>query len=335
MKMNKKHFFSIVIPVYNRPHEIDELINSLMKQTYKNFEIIVVEDGSRISCHNIVKQYEDFPELHYFYKENTGPGDTRNYGARKAHGDYIIFFDSDCIIPASYFEELNKQLQSYPVDAFGGPDMSHPSFTPIQKAISYSMTAFLTTGGIRGAKSKITTFYPRSFNMGVKPSVFKTIGGFSQMRFGEDLDFSMRLVKYGYSTKLFNSVAVFHKRRTDFKKFFKQVYNSGIARINLQLLHPGSLKIIHAFPSLFSFSVIAFVFLSFFYFIFIFPVLLYIVLVFFDSLIKEKSMLVALASVISAFIQHFAYGTGFIKALISVMLMKKKLRHAFVNNLYD
>lgn len=236
--------FSVIIPVYNRPEEVDELLESLTVQSEKSFEIIIVEDGSQVKSEHIVQKYADTLHLRYIEKPNSGPGLSRNVGATHASGDYLIFFDSDCIIPPNYFRLISDFLQKNPVDAFGGPDNALPTFTTVQKAINYSMTAFFTTGGIRGKKKAMDKFYPRSFNLGVSKKAFEAIGGYGTMRFGEDIDFSLRLIKHGFTTALIPEAFVYHKRRTDFKKFFKQVYNSGIARINLQINHPGSMKAI-------------------------------------------------------------------------------------------
>ena len=225
--------YSVIIPVYNRPDEVDELLQSLTEQSFKDFEVVIVEDGSSIPCKEVVGTYQDKLDIHYYNKPNSGPGQTRNYGAERSAGEYLIILDSDCILPAGYLAAIEKELQASPADAFGGPDRAHESFTDIQKAINYSMTSFFTTGGIRGGKKKMDKFYPRSFNMGVKRDVYAALGGFSKMRFGEDIDFSIRIFKGGYRCRLFPDAWVYHKRRTDLKKFFKQVHNSGIARINL------------------------------------------------------------------------------------------------------
>jgi glycosyltransferase involved in cell wall biosynthesis len=237
--------FSVIIPVYNRPDELKELLESLRIQTYKNFEVIVVEDGSDLKSDKVVEQYQQDLEIKYFFKSNSGPGQSRNYGSERAGGDYHVFFDSDCIIPKRYFEVVNERLEKEPVDAYGGPDMAHPDFTPIQKSINYSMTSFFTTGGIRGGMKDQKKFHPRSFNMGFTQKVFDQTNGFSKMRFGEDVDMSLRIIENGFSTTLIKEAAVYHKRRVDFRKFFKQVYNSGIARINLYKRHPNSLKLVH------------------------------------------------------------------------------------------
>ena len=225
--------YSIIVPVYNRPDEIGELLESLCSQTETDFEVIVVEDGSQIPCKDVCEKFASILDLHYYNKGNSGPGMSRNYGAERSAGDYIIVLDSDVVLPDGYLAAINRELNQHPVDAFGGPDASHPSFTAIQKAISYSMTSFFTTGGIRGGKAKLDKFYPRSFNMGIRREVYAHLNGFAKMRFGEDIDFSYRIVEAGYSTRLFPEAWVWHKRRTDFRKFFRQVYNSGIARINL------------------------------------------------------------------------------------------------------
>ena len=256
--------YSFIIPVYNRPDEVDELLGSLTLQTVCDFEVIVVEDGSTVSCKEIVDKYAECLLIHYYNKENSGPGQTRNYGVDKASGEYMIILDSDCILPENYLAAVDAALQQEDVDAFGGPDRAHDSFSDVQKAINYAMTSFFTTGGIRGGKKKLDKFYPRSFNMGVRKEVYQALGGFSKMRFGEDIDFSIRIFKGGYTCRLFPDAWVWHKRRTDLKKFFKQVHNSGIARINLYKKYPESLKLVHILPALFTLGVVFLLFLSLF-----------------------------------------------------------------------
>ncbi len=244
--------YSIVIPVYNRPDEVDELLSSLLSQSFQDFEVIVVEDGSKITCREVCDKYTGKLCLSYFMKPNSGPGQSRNYGAERANGEYLLILDSDVVLPKDYLQAIEDELNTLPCEAFGGPDASHPSFTPVQKAISYSMTSFFTTGGIRGGKAKLDKFYPRSFNMGIRRDVYQTLGGFSKMRFGEDIDFSYRICEAGYKPRLFPQAWVWHKRRTDFRKFFRQVFNSGIARINLEKRHPGTMKLVHMLPMVFT-----------------------------------------------------------------------------------
>lgn len=255
---------SLIIPVYNRPNEVDELLDSLTKQTRTDFEVIIVEDGSKETCKHIVDTYTDKLTVYYYFIPNGGPGNARNYGAAKNNSDYLIVLDSDCILPPDYINAVNKELQETNADAFGGPDKASDSFTDIQKAINYSMTSFFTTGGIRGGKKKMDKFYPRSFNMGIRRSSYEALNGFSAMRFGEDIDFSIRLYKGGYKVCLFPSAWVFHKRRTDWRKFFRQVYNSGIARISLYKKYPDSLKIVHLLPAVFTLGTLFFLIGAFF-----------------------------------------------------------------------
>ncbi len=330
-------YYSLVIPVYNRPNEIDELLESLTLQTFKNFEVIVVEDGSAIPCDEIIQKYNSQLNIKYYSKENTGPGLTRNYGVERATGEYVIIFDSDCIIPPNYMEIVDSNLKKEAVDAFGGPDRAHPSFSKLQKAINYSMTSFFTTGGIRGGKKQLDKYYPRSFNMGVKKDVYQATGGFSKMRFGEDIDFSLRLVKANYNVKLFIDAWVYHKRRVDLKKFYKQVFNSGIARINLLKRHPGSMKLVHILPASFTIISILLIILSLFssncYYIF--PLLLYCVMVFIDATIKEKSVEIGFLAIVTSFIQLFAYGLGFINAFWKRYILKQAEFGAYEKTLYD
>lgn len=249
--------YSIIVPVFNRPDEVDELLASLVGQTLKDFEVIIVEDGSERPCKDVCDKYADKIDIRYFMKDNSGPGQSRNYGAERAAGEYLIVLDSDVVLPEGYLKAVDDELQREPADAFGGPDCAHDSFTETQKAISYSMTSFFTTGGIRGGKKKLDKFYPRSFNMGIRRDVYMRLGGFSKMRFGEDIDFSIRIFKAGCRCRLFPEAWVWHKRRTDMRKFFRQVYNSGIARINLYKKYPESLKLVHLLPMVFTVGVIA------------------------------------------------------------------------------
>ena len=248
--------YSFIIPVYNRPDEVDELLDSLTRQECRDFEVVVVEDGSAVPCRDVCDRYADRLDLHYYNKENSGPGQSRNYGAERAQGEYLIVLDSDVVLPPGYLSAVDAELAERDCDAFGGPDSAHPSFTPVQKAISYSMTSFFTTGGIRGGKKKLDKFYPRSFNMGIRRDVYERLGGFSRMRFGEDIDFSIRIFKAGCRCRLFPAAWVWHKRRTDFRKFWRQVYNSGIARINLYKKYPESLKLVHLLPMVFTVGVV-------------------------------------------------------------------------------
>jgi glycosyltransferase involved in cell wall biosynthesis len=329
-------YFSIVIPLYNRPEELDELLASLCEQSYKEFEVIVVEDGSTQKGDHIVERYRDRLAITYLEKDNSGPGLSRNAGAAKASGDYLIFFDSDCIIPRHYVAEVSAFLEKEPVDAYGGPDAALPTFTTVQKAINYAMTSFLTTGGIRGGKRSMEKFHPRSFNLGVSREAFNRLGGYGTMRFGEDIDFSLRLMKAGFRTALIPGAYVYHKRRSTFRQFFKQVYNSGIARINLHLLHPGSLRVVHLLPALFVVVMVLILPAA----IFIHPALLllpllYSLALFLDSLRINHSVKVALQSIAAGWIQLTGYGSGFIAAVWRRLILKKEAFSAFEKKFYD
>jgi len=329
--------FSVIIPIYNRPDEIVELLDSLTLQSHKDdIEVILVEDGSERPCEEEIKCYFKELNLKYVVQENGGPGSARNRGAEEATGEYLIFFDSDCIIPADYFKIVNAHLPEEGLGMFGGPDKEHSFFTPIQKAISYSMTSFLTTGGIRGSKEKMDRFYPRSFNMGIKREVFKKLNGFSDMRFGEDLDLSMRAFEKDISVGLIREASVYHKRRTNFKAFFKQVFNSGVARINLTLKHKNTLKPVHFLPAAFTIGypllLIAGLAIhpAFLYLFFVFPVIIFV-----ESLLKMKSIAVAVLSIVASTIQLFGYGSGFIYAFWKRIILKKGAFSSFVKNFYD
>ena len=326
--------YSIIVPVYNRPDEVDELLQSLCEQTVKDFEVLIVEDGSVKPCKDVCDKYASILDLHYYAKENSGPGQSRNYGAERANGEYVIILDSDVVLPASYLQAVEDELKQNPCEAFGGPDATHPSFTPIQKAISYSMTSFFTTGGIRGGKAKLDKFYPRSFNMGIRRDVYLQLGGFTKMRFGEDIDFSYRIVEAGYMPRLFPEAWVWHKRRTDFRKFFRQVYNSGIARINLEKRHPGTMKLVHLLPTVFTLGVIGLLLITLFWPLSCVPIILYSLLLCIDSSIKNKSLWVGLLSIPAAFVQLMGYGFGFIESWWKRCVLKQDEFTAFEKNFY-
>lgn len=327
--------YSIVIPVYNRPDELEELLQSLTTQRFHEFEVIVVEDGSSLPANQVCAHYTTNLNLLYLTKPNSGPGPSRNYGAERATGDYVIVLDSDCILPEGWLEAIEDGLQKTHADAFGGPDRAHPDFSPIQKAINYSMTSFFTTGGIRGGKKRADKFYPRSFNMGVRRTVWNTLQGFAPMRFGEDIDFSIRLYQSGYHVRLFPTAWVWHKRRANFRQFFKQVHNSGIARINLYKKYPSSLKIVHTLPALFTIGLTGSLLLSVWHWWFLLPVALYILLLFCDALYCTHNLKVAALSVIAAFIQLTGYGTGFLSAFYRRILRHDKAFSRFEKTFYD
>jgi glycosyltransferase involved in cell wall biosynthesis len=327
---------SFIIPVYNRPREVEELLESMVQQTEQGFEVVIVEDGSGVSSEAICKKYQNQLNLSYFFKNNSGPGLSRNYGSERASGDYLIFLDSDCILPPDYFKIVYRTLKEHYIDAFGGPDNAHADFSVLQKAINYSMTSFLTTGGIRGVNERLEKFHPRSFNMGYSKDVFQKTKGFSPMRFGEDIDMSIRIIECGFKTRLIKEAFVYHKRRTSLKQFFKQVFNSGIARINLYKRHPQSLKMVHAAPALFTIGCVALVFLSIFCSVlFLIPIGIHVLLLFFDSSIKNKSLLIGSVSVITSYIQLFGYGTGFITAVWKRLILNKKEFAAYTETFYD
>ena len=327
--------YSIIVPVYNRPDEVDELLESLTKQTLKDFEVIIVEDGSIKPCKDVCEKYANILDLHYYAKENSGPGQSRNYGAERSNGEWLIILDSDVVLPEGYLEAVEKSLaSSTSIAAWGGPDAAHPSFTPVQKAISYSMTSFFTTGGIRGGKAKLDKFYPRSFNMGIRRDVYLKLEGFTKMRFGEDIDFSYRIVEAGYMPRLFPEAWVWHKRRTDFRKFFRQVYNSGIARISLEKRHPGTMKLVHLLPTVFTLGVIGLLLITFIFTYACVPIILYSAIIFIDSSIKNKSLWVGLLSIPAAFVQLMGYGFGFIESWWKRCVLKQDEFTAFEKNFY-
>jgi glycosyltransferase involved in cell wall biosynthesis len=326
--------YSIIVPVYNRPDEVDELLESLTHQVFRNFEVVIVEDGSDKRCDKVCNRYKDLLPLRYYYKKNSGPGNSRNFGVDYANGDYVIILDSDVVVPPHYLSAIDEELSREQCDFFGGADAAHASFTPVQKAISYSMTSFFTTGGIRGGKKKLDKFYPRSYNMGVRRTAYQALGGFSRMRFGEDIDFSYRLIENGYKSRLFPEAWVWHKRRTDLRKFFRQVYNSGIARINLEKRHPGTMKPVHLLPMLFTLGVLLLLLLSPWCLWTLTPLLAYALIICIHSSVVNKSLRVGLLSVPAAFTQLMGYGLGFINAWWKRCVLRQDEFQAFEKTFY-
>lgn len=312
---------SIIVPVYNRPDEVEELLSSLIKQTDKGFEIILVEDGSTIPCRRQAEAAEPYLRLQYHFRENEGRSPARNYGISRANGDYLVFVDSDCILPPDYIANLRQALKTQASDCFGGPDDAHESFSDLQKAINYSMTAFLTTGGIRGGKIQMEKFVPRTFNMGFTPEVARKVGGFREM-FSEDIDMSTRIRQAGFSIALLRPVKVFHKRRISFKKFWRQVHVFGMSRITLQLLYPGSMKLVHWLPACFVLGAVALIVAACFSPWFLLPLGLYIVALFVGAWIQMRRLKLALLAVATSMVQLFGYGTGFLRAYIWKILLR-------------
>lgn len=315
--------FSVIVPVYNRVDEINDLLESLSAQTCRDFEVIIIEDGSTEPCGDLVRSFAGKVDVRYFFKSNEGRSIARNYGIDRSTGDYLVFFDSDCVIPRDYFAILSAELDRQPLDCFGGPDAAHESFTPVQKAISFAMTSFLTTGGIRGGKVQMEKFVPRSFNMGYSRKVYDTVGGFREM-FSEDIDMSTRIRQAGFSIGLIHPAHVFHKRRVDFARFWRQVYVFGMSRITLKLLYPDSLKLVHTLPALAVIIGVLLVLLGIFVTPwFLLPIGIYLLAIFLSAWIATRSLGIALRAVPASVVQICGYGCGFIKAFFTKIILRR------------
>lgn len=321
---------SIIVPVYNRPDEVTDLMSSLKEQTDSNFQLVLVEDGSTVPALSAVQQADGSwkPDkdpgfnLKYFRKDNEGRSIARNYGIDRADGDFLVFVDSDCILPPCFVESLRCGLQRGDVDCYGGPDAAHESFTPVQKAINFAMTSFLTTGGIRGKKKSMEKFTPRTFNMGFSRNVYENVGGFREM-FSEDIDMSTRIRNAGFRIALFPDVFVYHKRRGDLDKFWRQVHVFGMSRITLELIYPGSMKLVHWLPAVFTVGAVGLAVGSFFSKWLIIPLVIYLLALFLSALRAERDIKIAALAVAASMVQLFGYGTGFIKAYVSKIVLGK------------
>ncbi len=333
---NQSRYYSFIIPVYNRPQEILELLDSMTKMTYaKQYEIVIVEDGSKDTCESVVQQFSNRLNISYYYKANSGPGPSRNYGMRKAKGNYFIILDSDILMPPHYLTEVDKFLSKKYYDCFGGADAALDSFTPVQKAINYTMTSLFTTGGIRGNKKQLGRFEPRSFNMGISKKAFEVTQGFDRIHPGEDPDLSARIRKAGMETAFIPNAAVYHKRRISWKTFHKQVNKFGKVRPILNVRHPETQKPTFFLPTLFCLFTLVSVVLAFYNPLFILPLVAYISLLFIDSSIKNKSLYIGFLSVIAMFIQFYGYGTGYLKVFWNVQVLSKDPEKTFPELFFD
>lgn len=330
-------FFSIIVPLYNRPTEIQELLKSLLSQSYTNFEVIVVEDGSNLNAKGIVESYANQLDVRYYFKDNEGQGFARNYGFERSKGDFLIVFDSDVLVPNDYLAIVKEVITHQGLDAFGGPDAAHESFSAFQKAISYCMTSPFTTGGIRGNKRHVGQFHPRSFNMGISRDVWNQTQGFKLSRRSEDIEFSIRMINLGYKVELIPEAFVYHKRRTNIRQFFKQIFGFGMGRIEISRLYPAELKMVHALPAVFTVAVLLLLLFNFIKLLFPTSLLffgylarfgdlllsVYFLLLFFHALVVTKSFKVSLLAIPTAFVQLFAYGLGFLSQYIKVLVGNK------------
>ena len=330
--------FSFIIPVYNRPIEIEELLESFLKiKGQTAFEIVIVEDGSTITSKSIVDNYIDRLDISYYFKQNSGPGDSRNFGMQHAKGNYFIILDSDCLLPSHYLQEVEASLKLNYVDCFGGPDKAHHSFTNLQKAIDFSMTSVITTGGIRGNKTSLDKFQPRSFNMGLSKKAFNATKGFGNIHPGEDPDLSIRLWDLGFNTMLIPEAYVYHKRRISWSKFYKQVNKFGSVRPILNTWHPQTKKVTYWFPTFFTIGVIVAIILAILNLTLpLYLVLFYYSLVFLLAFIKTKNIVIAFQSILAVSIQFFGYGYGFLKSTLLLFLKSEKpetiFPHLFFKN---
>jgi|WetSurMetagenome_2_1015567.scaffolds.fasta_scaffold75701_2 glycosyltransferase involved in cell wall biosynthesis len=311
-------YFSIVVPTFSRPDEVSELLASLVFQKNKNFEVIIADGSPDDSVRQVIESYNERLDLKYLYHKGLGISESRNWGVENARGDYIVFFDSDCVIPPHYFKVAGEFLKIDPLDSYGGPDRASENFNKQQRAISYAMTSFFTTGGIRGRKKHVGQYQPRSFNMGIRRNVFNALHGFSGLKVSEDIDLSIRLNKNGYRSGFIEDAYVFHKRRSTFYKFFRQVLSFGSGRIDLQMRHGDALKPVHMLPSLFVLYLISGLVAGIFSReVFIFwagSAVTYMVAILIDATIQNRNLVIGLMSVYAAFVMLIGYGLGMIKA---------------------
>lgn len=326
--MNAGPKYSLIIPTFKRPDEVEECLQSLTLQTFRDFEVIIADGTPGNSLEYVAEPFKNRLNLTFLYEEYLGVSEARNLGFQHAKGEYIIFLDSDCIIPPNYLAAVDEHLKKEPLDLFGGPDAAAEDFSPMQKAISYSMTSLLTTGGIRGKRQHVGTYHPRSFNMGIRRSVFEAVGGFSDFKCGEDIELSIRIIKAGYRSGLIEKAFVYHKRRTSFRQFYRQVFRFGAARINIGSRHPGEIRLAHLFPLAFTAGLV---------FSLLVALLLpsvaewlltgygaYLLALLLHSSVENKSLHVGLLSVAATLVQFFGYASGMLSNAFEVYIKGNK-----------
>ncbi|MDT0676717.1 glycosyltransferase [Autumnicola musiva] len=323
--------YSFIIPVYNRPQEIRELLKSMLQLQFDlPFEIVIVEDGSANTSEEVISEFSEKLQISYYFKKNSGPGNSRNFGMKRAGGNYFLILDSDVLLPPDYLKQVDSFLKENYCDCYGGPDAAHSSFTNVQKAIDYSMTSFLTTGGIRGKESSVNKFQPRSFNMGISKKAFEASGGFGRIHPGEDPDLSLRLIKSGFDTCLIPGAKVFHKRRIDWKKFYLQVKKFGLVRPILNKWHPESAKVTYWFPSVFIMGfVLSLIFAIFDWYLFIAIYMLYFGIIGIDAAVRYRNIAIGGLAIFAVFIQFFGYGTGFLRSFFQIKILNKQPEKAY------
>lgn len=313
-------FFSVIIPVYNRPKELHELLNSLTGQLFDDFEVIIIEDGSDLKSENLIADFSSSLNIKYYYQANQGQGFARNTGIKMATGPYFVFFDSDCIIPPTYFTTLYKAILERKLDAFGGPDAAEGSFSVLQKAIDFSMTSFWTTGGIRGKGSAPAKYQARGFNMGFSRNVYDEVGGFLDPNKGEDIEISIRIRKAGFKLELIEEAFVYHKRRNTLASFFRQSFSFGQNRVNVARFHPGAIKLVHLMPLAFFLGLLAllgtYLFNLSIFSLFLGLYLVWSIGLFISALTASKSIAVAALALVTSYGQLISYGIGLLLALI-------------------
>lgn len=310
--------FSVIIPVYNRPEELAELLTSLVDQTVTNFEVVVIEDGSSNPSDTIIGSFQRDLDIRYIFQENTGQGFARNHGMKMAQGDFFVILDSDVILPSDYLEKLENAIQTRELDAFGGPDAAKEDFSSLQKAMDFAMTSFWTTGGIRGKMKDSSKYQARGFNMGVSRAVFEDLGGFVDPNRGEDIEWSLRIKNAGFKLELVEEAFVYHKRKNTLRSFSKQAFSFGQNRVNVSRFHPGAIKLVHLFPSLF----LLFLILTL---VGVLPETLTLqrfLLGFWSGMIllsataQTRSILVGILALICSVVQLSSYGAGLIYELL-------------------
>ncbi len=301
-----------------------------MMQGSSTYEIVIVEDGSTISSEEVISEYASKLNILYLKKQNTGPGDSRNYGMQKANGSFFLILDSDVVMPAHYLAAVDAYLDQNQVDCFGGPDAAEENFSAIQKAINFTMTSFLTTGGIRGKEKSVKSYEPRSFNMGISKKAFQKTKGFGTIHPGEDPDLSIRIKKAGYQIGFIKEAYVFHKRRIDWQKFYIQVNKFGKVRPILNDWHPETSSVVFWFPSLFSLGLVVSLALVFFQiFVGVTVYAFYLLLIFIGSSIENKSLLIGILSLRATLTQFLGYGFGFLKSTYYIRIRSKDPKKVF------
>ena len=299
-----KPIFSIIIPVRKTNPYLKETLDKLKKQSLKNFEVLIITD--KISG-------------------SANPAEKRNLGAKKAKGDYLVFFDDDSYPNQNYFKNAFKLINQNPhISGFCGPCLTPPKDNIFQKASGLVWSSWLGSGGAGHYRNNISTKrfvddYP-SVNLIIKKKDFNEIGGFVTSYWpGEDTLLCLALTKNLHQKILYHPIlVVYHHRRKVIVPHLQQITRYAIHRGFFARKFPQtSFRIGYLLPSFFVFYLLFLIinFLIFNYYLLYIPLYLYIsilLITLVKFIFNKNSLVLSLLAIISIPITHIYYGILFL-----------------------